>query len=123
MHRSHPVVMAAVLGVLLAFAGCAQEVERPSTPTPTTPVATPTPTLTPTSTPGFTPTPPLTPISRLFLDVQGPADGTTVQSNAAVVHGVTSRGASVSIGGQVAFVDRDGRFQLAVTLSPGENVI
>ena len=127
MYRSHLVVTAAALGLLLAFAGCTQEVERPDTPTPTIPIATPTPTLTPTSTPAFTPTPTpppaSTPVPRLFLDVQGPADGTTVRSNAAVVHGVTSRETSVSIGGQVAFVDRDGRFQLEVTLSPGENII
>ena len=123
MHQSHPFVMAVALGLLLAFAACTQEIERPSTPTPTVPTATSTPTLTPTSTPTFTPTPTPTPVSRLFLEVQGPSDGTTVPSSAAVVHGVTSQGAGVSIGGQVAFVDKDGRFQLEVTLSPGENVI
>ena len=57
------------------------------------------------------------------MDVQGPEDATTVQSDAAVVHGVTSRGANVTVNGVAALVDRDGRFQAEVTLSPGDNLI
>ncbi len=39
-----------------------------------------------------------------------------------VVHGVTSRGGTVTVNGNAALVDRDGRFQAEVTLSPGINV-
>ena len=92
----------------------------PATPTPApTSVTTPPPV----ATPSATPTPNQTPGSQLLLNVQGPEDGSTVRSDAVVVHGFASPGASVTIDGQAAVVGGDGRFQAEVTLSPGANLI
>lgn len=120
-------VFAGVLlaGTLLFLAGCVQELERGVTSTPTSLPAGPTPTLalaaTPPPTAELPPTP--TPVSELFLHVRGPEDGSTLLTNAVVVHGVTTPGATVTINGNVAAVDDDGRFQAEVVLSPGINQI
>lgn len=102
----------------------------PPTPTPApTPTPTPEPTAIPTPTPQPTPTPPPPPtptppaIPRLALQVLGPTDGGTASSNAVVVHGVTSPGASVNVNGEFAKVAADGRFQSEVSLFPGFNFI
>ncbi len=129
-------MLAGALGALLTITACAQQVSRDPTPTPTTippaPTATPTPPAMPTPEPTPTPTPTATPPAPtatptppqpLFLDVQGPDDGTTVRSAAVVVHGRTGPGATVTIGGVSAVADGDGRFQLEVPLEPGENRI
>ena len=99
-----------------------------STPTPIptaatepTPTSEPTPEPTPTRPPTPTPTPPVIP--RLALQVLGPTDGGTASSNAVVVHGVTSPGASVNVNGSEATVAADGRFRSEVTLFPGFNFI
>ena len=127
-------VIAGILLATLGIIGCTQDVER-ATPTPSpvpaipTPTATPSPTPSPSPPPGPTPTiaptstpiPTAIPIPRLVLDVQGPADGTTVQNAAVVVHGLTSPGATLTVNGEVVFVDRDGRFQTEVTLVAGDN--
>ncbi len=77
------------------------------TPTPRAPTATPTPEQAP----------------ALLLDVRGPADGSTVQIDGVVVHGITVVGALVSVNGEVVDVDDEGGFQIVVALEPGENVI
>jgi len=96
------------------------------TPRPTvspTPIPTENPTPTPRARPTFTPSPTAGPNPRLVLDVRAPMDGSTVNGNAVVVHGITTPGASVSIEGLAALVGDDGRFQEAVTLTPGINDI
>ena len=62
-------------------------------------------------------------IPRLALQVLGPTDGAAVSSNAVVVHGVTSPGASVTVNGHSAKVAADGRFRSEVSLFPGFNFI
>ena len=127
MNRSQLLFISAML-VALGIASCTQDVER-ATPIPTPVPATPSPTASPSPIPSpiSTPTPTSTPIPttivvpRLILDVQGPTDGTTLQNAAVVVHGLTSPGATLTINGEVVFVDRDGRFQTEVTLVPGDN--
>ena len=59
----------------------------------------------------------------LALQVIAPADGSDVLTNAVVVHGVTDPEATVTVNGQAALVNRDGGFQIAADLSPGENTI
>lgn len=89
--------------------------ESPTTvSTPTQPPPEETPTL-PTATPE--------PEAALFLDIQGPADGSAVQIDGVVVHGLTVAGALVSVNGEVVDVDNEGGFQVVVALEPGENVI
>ena len=110
---------------VLALAACVQEVER-DTPTPTSSPTVPLPT--PTATPSPTPTPPLPtstpiPVPQLFLEVQGPASGITVQNDSVVVHGTTNAGARITINGNSVFVGGGGDFQAEVLLSPGANVI
>lgn len=131
--RSFLVVL--VTGVLLALTGCVQPLERIDTETPTaspeaTPVPTPTPTLEPVA--ALVPTPTATTptiedgtsVDRgLVLEVQGPADGTTVRSNAVVVYGVTSPGAAVTINGELAIIDEAGQFQVEIALEPGLNTL
>ena len=58
-----------------------------------------------------------------MLEVRAPRDGSTVRTDAVVVHGVTSPEALVNIQGLPAAVGPDGRFQAEVTLSPGINTI
>ena len=77
------------------------------TPTPRAPKATPTPESGP----------------ALLLDIRGPEDGSTVQIDGIVVHGVTVVDALVSVNGEVVDVDVEGGFQVVVALEPGENVI
>ena len=99
------------------------------TPTPTpepTPVPTATPAL-PTSTPEPTETPapeptPVTP-EGLILAVYAPEDGAVVPGDSVVVYGQTEPGASVSISGVEAAVDRLGGFRADVPLEPGENLM
>ena len=120
-------MLAGALGVLLIVTACAQDVPRDPTPTPTTAqpaTATPAPPATPTATPPppsptATPTPP----QPLFLEVQGPDDGTTVRSSAVVVFGRTAPGATVTVGSVSTLADGDGRFQVEVRLEPGANRI
>ena len=103
---------------------------RPPTPTqttaPTVAITVP-PTLIPTSepTPAPTATPPPTrePVSQLVLVVLAPRDGSTVRTDAVVVHGDTSAGAQVVVEGFAASVDPAGRFQVEVTLVPGINTL
>ena len=140
MNRSYLLPAAVILVLLLVFTGCVQKVARSTTPTPTTPLATAFPTSTPSPMPTGTPTPtrpsaspiptstpsptPITtPAPSLFLEVRGPADGTTVQVGAVVVHGATTPGATATINGKSAFVDREGKFQAEIALLPGNNAI
>ena len=130
-------LLAGTLGVLLTITACVQQIPRDPTPTPAagqTPAAPPTPTAMPTSEPPAptptpiqtapTATPPYTqPVQPLFLELQGPDDGTTVRNSAIVVHGRTVPGATVTIGEVGAVADRDGRFQVEVRLEPGANRI
>lgn len=86
------------------------------TPMQAAPVETPTP-----RPPTATPIPEQAP--ALFLEVRGPADGSTVQIDGIVVHGLTVADALVSVNGEVVDVDDEGGFQIVVALEPGENVI
>lgn len=123
MNRVSAVVSLLLVGVLVMLTGCFQVVERSGATTPATVTATSTATSSLTATPATTrpPTPP--PPSQLFLDVRGPAEGTTVHSDVVVAHGVTNSGTSVEINSEVTPVDEDGGFQTVVTLSSGVNVI
>ena len=93
-------------------------------PSPTrTPSRVPTATSVPTATATTVPTASATPIPPLGLDVRGPADGSSVTSDAVVVHGSTSPGATVTINGAAVTVATDGEFRAEVALSPGDNTI
>ena len=93
-------------------------------PTPTAaPTTPPTPVPTPTAAPTTTPTPSPTPVPQLILDVEGPAEGTTVRGKVVVVHGVTSPGASLRINNKAVIVAEDGGFKAEVTLTAGANLI
>ena len=139
--RAVAFVSIGLFAILMAGAACVSEVEREETPTLTvapptltpitipspTAVSTPTrePTPSPTAAPRPTPTtaPTLEPVPKLVLDVRAPGDGSTVRTDAVVVHGVTTPGALVHIGGVAADVGNDGRFQAEVPLAPGINTI
>ena len=127
---------------LVIFAGCVQGVERPETPaggtvlrgtTAAPPPQEPAPvsataTAGPTATARPTPSPaaPIAtflPPPELILEITGPGDGAMVSTNAVVVHGLTSPGALIAINDDRVAVDRDGRFQTEVGLSPGVNAI
>ena len=97
-------------------------------PEPTaTPAEPPAPDLTPTQTPPVeAPGPPTatpTPEPAPFLEIRGPSDGSIVQIDGVVVHGLTLVGGLVSVNGVVADVDEEGSFRIVVALEPGENVI
>ena len=129
MKRVHLFLMSTVLaGTFLVLAGCGGEVERPGIPTPTgptpSPEGTPLPTVVPTLPPlTGTQTPIPTPLPLLFLDVEGPEDGTSVPGDAVVVFGRTSPLARLTIDGDLVAVQADGRFQADVALSTGANRI
>ncbi len=55
--------------------------------------------------------------------MRGPADGSSVSSDAVVVHGTTSPGATLTINGVAASVAADGEFREEVALSSGSNTI
>ncbi len=55
--------------------------------------------------------------------MRAPTDGTTVRTDAVVVHGVTTPGALVAVEDIAAPVGSDGRFRAEVALTPGANVI
>ena len=139
-----------VLLLLLLLVGCGEGVDREVTPTPTAtivpaavPTATPppappaTPTVIPTATltsvpirittpvPTPTPTtvPTATPPRPLSLNLLGPADRSTVRSDAVIVHGNTTPGATITVVGEAVAVDKDGNFEAVVTLVPGDNSI
>lgn len=101
---------------------------QPPTPTtaptaiPTVP-PTPTPTSKPTPAPTAMPRPTGEPDSQLVLKVRAPRDGSTVRTDAVVVHGDTSPDAQVVVEGFAATVDLYGRFQVEVTLVPGINTL
>lgn len=117
--------------LLLALAGCV-------TPLPREPVATPTPVVVVvTATPDAVPAPSApaaTPAASDpggangtadggLLDVRGPLNGATVQTDGVVVHGFAAADAQVEVNGQAVDVDDEGRFRQAVALSPGVNGI
>ena len=106
--------------------------------TPTT-VSTPAPTATPVVQPTNTPIPVITPTATatsvfsptatpdvpmpLNLDVRGPEDGATVQTDGVVVHGFAPTGSQVDVNGTPVQLDENGRFPTQVDLSPGDNEI
>jgi len=137
------ILVVILAGLVLALAGCVQGLPREpvnptplvvtATPEPTrepdptatpepTPTLVPTPTLPPTATPPPTSTPVPTPVPGL-LEVQGPEDGTVVVNNVAVVYGNTRPGATVTVNGEPAIVEVDGRFQAGLLLTVGANEI
>lgn len=139
-----PAALAALL-CLLAATACVQAMSRPgmtpdASPSPTATPVKPTPTTTPApatkdpstptalptvtpvnTTPPSTPTP--TPLPKPVLVVEGPADGSSIRGSSVVVHGKTTPGSLISINGQGATVDTEGRFQANLTLAFGPNEI
>lgn len=73
--------------------------------------------------PALAPTTSPTPVPPPALEVRGPADGSSVQTNAVVVHGITTPGATVIVNGVGATVGADGRFQTEIVLASGANTI
>ncbi len=59
----------------------------------------------------------------LLLDVQGPLDGSTLRGKSVVVHGRTNPGIAISVNGQPARVDAEGRFFTELPLPEGPNEI
>ena len=59
----------------------------------------------------------------LVLEVRAPRDGSTVRTDAVVVHGIALPGALVDIDGVTVDVGPDGRFQAEISLEPGLNSI
>lgn len=96
----------------------------PLAPTATAIVrATDTPTTAPTVTTQPEPSPTPEQTISLMLDVRGPEDGATVQTDGVVVHGFASRGAQVNVNGAPADLDENDRFSTQVILTPGDNEI
>ena len=93
--------------------------ERLATPAPTAALPTPNPP-TPTSAPLPTAT---SPAPADLLDVRGPLDGATVETDSVVVHGFARAGVAVEVNGATTEQDEEGRFQREVSLSPGVNSI
>ena len=93
-----------------------------------TPVPTPTPTTVPPAPPPPSPTPRPEPTatatpSPLSLNLRGPADRSTARSDAVIVHGNTTPGATITVVGEAVAVDKNGDFEAVVTLSRGDNSI
>jgi len=94
------------------------------TPAPPQLAATPTMPPIPTATPepvapaGPTPVPQS---AALQLDVTFPAEDMIVDSETITVTGIASPDATVSINGNLAIPDTEGRFSLELTISPDEN--
>jgi hypothetical protein len=112
---------------LLGAAGCVQLMQRPGgpplagpAPTPTAavrpPVATPSPPPSPTAP---APTPTSAPVRPPDLEVLGPADGSALRGSVVVVHGVATPGSVISVNGQPASVDAEGRFVAELALPGG----
>ena len=121
-------------GLLLAAAGCVTALPRApvDTPTPVVVVVTATPVVVPTPSPrppAATPTAASDPGGAAvgggggLLDVRGPLNGATVQTDGVVVHGFAAADARVEVNGQAVELDDEGRFRQAVGLSPGVNGI
>lgn len=90
---------------------------------PPTATALPTPSPNP-PTPTSAPAPTATPLDAAdLLDVRGPLDGATVETDSVVVHGFARAGAAVEVNGIETEQDEEGRFQREVSLSPGVNNI
>jgi len=117
--------------LLLAAAGCVTALPRApvATPTPVVVVVTATPAVVPTPSPR---PPAATPTTASdaggangggLLDVRGPLNGATVQTDGVVVHGFAAAGAQIEVNGQAVELDDEGRFRQAVGLSPGVNGI
>ena len=79
-------------------------------PTPTTPII-----IEPTSAPKTT--------LSLMLDVRGPEDKSTVQTDGVIVHGIASHGSQVTVNGISASLNEEDRFSTLVNLEPGDNQI
>ncbi|MFQ6030551.1 MAG: hypothetical protein ACE5Q6_24015 [Dehalococcoidia bacterium] len=90
-----------------------------------TKAAPPAPTSAPPATPTLTPLPTATPppIPPLLLQVEAPEDGSQTPTNQVLVQGVTNPDAKVTVNGEPASLERDGRFQGTVALLPGLNEI
>jgi hypothetical protein len=140
-------VLVVLLAGLLAGTGCAAAPRTVSGPEATrppaavtaapaaataTPVAKPAATATaaPTALPAgkptaaaATPTVAAKPGAPLVLQVLEPADESEVTTPSVTVRGVTSAGAVVSVGDDLAEVDAGGAFSATVTLEEGPNVI
>ena len=139
-----PLLLGCVLALsLMSAAACFSEVEREPTATPdilatatvpatseptkVAPIDTPsrpepTATTAPTVNP-VTTTPPTLVAQTLELEVRAPRDGSTVRTDAVVVHGVTMPGVQLEIDGVAVEVEPDGRFQSEVLLDPGTNAV
>ena len=141
-HLRLALLLASLAGLLLLL-GCFQRLPRPeyvvATEVPTTHTAVPTPTPEPIPTappePAATPVPISTPEPiptqtpeptadiAFFLDLRQPDFNSTVPRDSVTVLGFTKPGALVEIKGIRTVADANGRFEQAVPLSPGINVI
>jgi hypothetical protein len=141
------------VALAFALAACVREIPReentpvvvasattqPATPTATA-VSVPEPTATADPKPADTPVPvsvpptpiaPITPdptatpeaIVTLTLDMRGPEDGSIVQTDGVIVHGIASKGSQVTVNGISTSLNEDDRFSMLVDLEPGENQI
>jgi len=123
--RAGKIVITLVTVLLLVLsAGCApapQEITPAPTPAPAPEEVTPPPTPTPTPTPKPEPTP--TPKPEFFLTVTQPADDSIINADKVEVRGRTTRGAIVSVNGELAEVDEEGNFTMMVVLEEGPNII
>ena len=94
------------------------------TPAPPRPAATPTvppvPTITPEPVVPAGPTP-VPQSAALELDVTFPAEDMIVDNETITVTGIASPDATVSVNGNLAIPDAEGRFSLGLTISPDEN--
>ncbi len=102
------------LVLVVACAPAPAEITPPPAPTPA-----PTPTPIPTPTPEPTPTPK----PEFFLTVTQPADDSIINADKVEVRGRTTRGAIVSVNGELAEVDEEGNFTMMVVLEEGPNII
>ena len=60
---------------------------------------------------------------HLTLRILSPKDGDTFETNSVEVKGVASPESVISINDELVIADKDGKFQVLVTLSPGLNLI
>lgn len=127
--------IALAAALLLAAGGCVTPLPRApiDTPTPVVVVVTATPAVVPTPSPSAPAVVDPTAADDTggangaaiggLLDVRGPPDGATVQTDEVVVHGFAAADAQVAVNGQAVELDDEGRFRQAVGLSPGVNGI
>ncbi|MFQ5933075.1 MAG: hypothetical protein ACE5KI_00350 [Dehalococcoidia bacterium] len=125
MPRTRSCLSALLVGALVALISCAGEVERPSTPTPTTVSPAQTATASPTSTSVTAPTPGVGAEipTGLFLQITNLPKESVVRTDTIPISGLTSPDAVVSVNGVLVEVEADGTFTATVSLEETPNLI